>query len=326
MIRCNIQCRFGFERDSNGCEICRCFEPCQRQQCPMGFQCIIIPEQIQCVQAPCPVPRVECQPVSPDQMNSASGGIKPLIENSITNIFSQFDANVTIPCTLRQGYPTPVIYWYKERQQLQVHEAMSGGIIVRKIERLPDQSLLIRKVTLEDQGLYTCRAINDFGQDIKDVQLEIFDSIKVDIYPINRIYQLGFTAKLQCRATGYPLPRIIWMRDNIPLINTTRTTLQNDGSLIIHPYKREDAGPYVCNATNKKESVTQVAYLEVKETRVEPTCEDQPTFANCELVLRHNFCDVYFDYCCRTCSQHTQYSSSEKPSNPRNRRHVFSLK
>lgn len=81
---------------------------------------------------------------------------------------------------------------------------------------------------------------------------------------------------------GYPLPRITWMRDNAPLINTTRIRLQNDGSLIIHPYKREDAGkekrttynfpyifiillgPYVCNATNKKESVTQVAYLEVK--------------------------------------------------------------
>ena len=71
------------------------------------------------------------------------------------------------------------------------------------------------------------------------------DPIKVDIYPINRIYQLGFTAKLQCRATGYPQPRIIWMRDNIPLVNTTRTTLQNDGSLIIHPYKREDAGTFL---------------------------------------------------------------------------------
>jgi hypothetical protein len=32
------------------------------------------------------------------------------------------------------------------------------------------------------------------------------------------------------------------MRDNVPLVNATRTTLQNDGSLIIHPYKREDAG------------------------------------------------------------------------------------
>lgn len=160
---------------------------------------------------------------------------------------------------------------------------MSDGIIVRKIERLPEQSLLIRKVTLDDQGLYTCRAINDFGQDIKDVQLELFgkidfekkqiiwhisyisaDPIKVDIYPINRIYQLDFTAKLQCRATGYPSPRITWMRNNIPLQNTTRLKLQNDGSLIIHPYKREDAGPYVCNATNKKESVTQVAYLEIQ--------------------------------------------------------------
>jgi hypothetical protein len=39
-------------------------------------------------------------------------GMKPFIENSITNIFSQFDANVTIPCNLRQGYPTPAIYWF----------------------------------------------------------------------------------------------------------------------------------------------------------------------------------------------------------------------
>lgn len=68
------------------------------------------------------------------------------------------------------------------------------------------------------------------------------DPIKVDIYPINRIYQLGFTAKLQCRATGYPSPRIIWMRESVVLQNTTRVRLQNDGSLIIHPYKREDAG------------------------------------------------------------------------------------
>ncbi|CAF5141976.1 unnamed protein product, partial [Rotaria magnacalcarata] len=66
--------------------------------------------------------------------------IKPIIENSITNIFSQFDANVTIPCSLRQGFPTPVVYWYKERQQLQVPDAMSSGLIVRKVERLPDQS------------------------------------------------------------------------------------------------------------------------------------------------------------------------------------------
>lgn len=60
------------------------------------------------------------------------------------------------------------------------------------------------------------------------------------------------------------MPRVIWMRDHVPLTNSSRVTLQNDGSLIIHPYNREDAGPYVCNATNKKESVTQVAYLEVK--------------------------------------------------------------
>lgn len=76
------------------------------------------------------------------------------------------------------------------------------------------------------------------------------------------------------------------MRDNVPLVNTTRTTIQHDGSLIIHPYKREDAGnnllnlhfidhfssisgPYVCNATNKKESATQVAHLEVKGTDID---------------------------------------------------------
>ena len=64
---------------------------------------------------------------------------------------------------------------------MQVHDAMNNGGIVRKIERLPDQSLLIRRVKLEDQGLYTCRAINDVGQDIKDVQLELFGRMSYDL-------------------------------------------------------------------------------------------------------------------------------------------------
>jgi hypothetical protein len=42
MIRCNIQCRFGFERDSNGCEICRCFEPCQVNQDKENFSISLI--------------------------------------------------------------------------------------------------------------------------------------------------------------------------------------------------------------------------------------------------------------------------------------------
>jgi hypothetical protein len=40
------------------------------------------------------------------------------------------------------------------------------------------------------------------------------------------------------------------MRDNVPLYNTTRTRLQSDGSLIIHPYKREDAGKYLSLVIN----------------------------------------------------------------------------
>lgn len=68
-------------------------------------------------------------------------------------------------------------------------------------------------------------------------------------------------------------------------------------------------------------------YLINLETHVEPVCEDQPAFANCELVVRHNFCDVYFDYCCRTCSQQGQYASSsplfEKSTKQRYRRQVF---
>lgn len=55
----------------------------------------------------------------------------------------------------------------------------------------------------------------------------------------------------------------------------------------------------------------------------EATCEDQPAFANCELVLRHNFCDVYFDYCCRTCSQHGSSATSSDKTSIRSRRHVF---
>ncbi|CAF0753758.1 unnamed protein product [Didymodactylos carnosus] len=284
---CNIPCRYGFDKDTYGCDICKCIDPCQKQRCPLGYECLIL-DQEQCITPRCAMPKIECRPV---QRTDGSSDIKPVLENDgITNVYAQFEENVTLPCSVIQGDPVPVIYWYKERNQLQVHELTSGSI-TRKLERLPNQSLLIRKVALEDQGLYTCRAINTVGQDIKDIQLDVY---------------------------GFPMPRIMWLRNNELLTNSTRMTVLADGTLIIHPYQIVDSGPYVCNAINKKETITQVAYLEVKETRQEKTCEDQPAYANCELVLRHNFCDVYFDYCCFTCSQaasesNLQQSSSSPP-------------
>ncbi|KAI0222388.1 Papilin [Lamellibrachia satsuma] len=53
-VRCLMFCPFGFVKDDNGCDICRCINPCRGVSCPDGKRCF--PERRSCnTSAPCPV-------------------------------------------------------------------------------------------------------------------------------------------------------------------------------------------------------------------------------------------------------------------------------
>jgi hypothetical protein len=60
---CNIRCKWGFKYDTNNCQLCECFDPCQNYVCPLQQVCQQV--MINCLVAPCIPPSVPSCIVSP---------------------------------------------------------------------------------------------------------------------------------------------------------------------------------------------------------------------------------------------------------------------
>ena len=75
------------------------------------------------------------------------------------------------------------------------------------------------------------------------------------------------SAKMCLKVTGYPLPKITWLKDDVQLEEDERHKFyaDDDGffALTIDPVKVEDTGHYSCVATNEYGQATTSAYFRV---------------------------------------------------------------
>ncbi|XP_008286630.1 vascular endothelial growth factor receptor 1-like isoform X1 [Stegastes partitus] len=78
----------------------------------------------------------------------------PVLLNNLTDCTVNVSSSVTLSCP-SQGVPPPTITWYKDERSL-----LQGSGIVISAE---DGTLHIDRITVEDQGLYTCQATNERG-------------------------------------------------------------------------------------------------------------------------------------------------------------------
>ena len=84
--------------------------------------------------------------------------------------------------------------------------------------------------------------------------------------------KLGFRVTLNCTVRGFPLPSLVWKKDNVNLIGSEEdgiTEEKDEGiiqvstSLTINEAKREDTGVYICKANNTVASTSKSANLTV---------------------------------------------------------------
>ncbi|KAM9712753.1 vascular endothelial growth factor receptor 1 isoform 1-T1 [Menidia menidia] len=78
----------------------------------------------------------------------------PVLLSNLTDCTVNVSSSVTLSCP-SQGVPPPTITWYKDG-----HALLQGSGIVISAE---DGTLHIDRITVEDQGLYTCQATNKRG-------------------------------------------------------------------------------------------------------------------------------------------------------------------
>ncbi|XP_031431207.1 LOW QUALITY PROTEIN: hemicentin-1 [Clupea harengus] len=197
---------------------------------------------------------------------------------------------VELPC-VAQGVPEPSISWLKDGTALEVSRGNYRSSV--------DGSLTLRKVGLDDEGVYTCRASNIAGQDEANIQ------ILVQVPPVVEVSEPPFNSPLQervanqriafpCPAKGTPKPVIKWLRNGEELTGgEPGVSILEDGTLLIlASVSPLDNGEYVCMAVNDAGSTAKKYQLKVN---VPPDVRDNGLPNNVSVVMSQPtslLCDV----------------------------------
>eukprot|EP00064_Thunnus_orientalis_P020663 superscaffoldBa00005807_g20806 len=139
------------------------------------------------------------------------------------------------------GIPPPKITWAFNNNIIPVHYDHMNG----------HSELVIERVSKDDSGTYTCVAENNVGtiKSLGFVYVKEPPIIDGDLHS-NRIEPLGGNAILNCEVRGDPLPTIQWSKSGINIQISNRIRQLDNGSLAIYGTVSEDAGNYMCVATN----------------------------------------------------------------------------
>ncbi|KAH8347927.1 hypothetical protein KR084_002412 [Drosophila pseudotakahashii] len=188
-------------------------------------------------------------------------------------------SSFTLQCNMR-GAPRPQVTWFKDGIQL---SSSSERVKVRQIGSTC--ALTIATVSELDSGRYTCEATNSKGRVSTFARLQVVSDSRIyeadsrlkeiahgrnvadvgDSLPIftmrlrDRRVQVTYPVRLTCQIVGYPVPEILWYKDD-QLIHTDRKHLISaEGqffTLEIAATTLDDSGIYTCLAKNELGSVS----------------------------------------------------------------------
>ncbi|KAG7477685.1 hypothetical protein MATL_G00072180 [Megalops atlanticus] len=158
------------------------------------------------------------------------------------------------------GEPQPTIRWSKVGAVLPAHVLVQGGM------------LRIEQVAHGDAGQYRCTATNDVGSVQSQVVLNVQSLPQIIAQPEVKDVTVGSTAVFPCTATGHPVPQVTWskMDEDLPSKAT-----EEAHTLTIPNVTEEDAGTYICTASNKQGKIQAFSTLNVHE-RVVPYFTQTP--------------------------------------------------
>lgn len=190
---------------------------------------------------------------------------------SLSLVSVKLGESAHLGCTVI-GEPSPNIMWISPRKDMIT-------VPSERFQILKD-GMLVRKVTLDDEGTYSCVARNPFGDDVKNVRLEVEPeepSIsgvkgKSSTRSLAVFYQ---TSLLDCRAEGKPVPRVWWVTPSgfslpKPYLGG-RFQVHQNGSLELRGVRKTDKGQYVCMAKSNLGEALLLVNLDVASLAEKPS-------------------------------------------------------
>ncbi|KAM9207753.1 hemicentin-2 [Dugong dugon] len=149
---------------------------------------------------------------------------------------------VSLPCIILAGRPLPERRWLKAGRPL----PPGSRHAVRA-----DGSLHLDRALQEDSGRYCCVVTNTAGSQRREVELVVQVAPRIQPTVTHHVTNEGILASLPCVASGVPTPSITWTKETNALTSgSLHYNVSKDGTLVIARPSTQDAGAYVCTATN----------------------------------------------------------------------------
>ncbi|XP_053296603.1 matrix-remodeling-associated protein 5 [Pleuronectes platessa] len=165
-----------------------------------------------------------------------------------------------------QGEPKPSITWTK----VATGAVMSIHSKAEHFEVLPNGTLVILNVQLQDRGTYICSANSFLGRDRLLTTLEVWTRpprMQLASYREATIHQGGYVL-LECQADGVPAPLLSWVLPDRSVLTSagpsaSRIFMDTNGTLHIPATLPSDRGVYRCVASNTAGAATSSVRVHV---------------------------------------------------------------
>ncbi|XP_061698583.1 matrix-remodeling-associated protein 5-like [Syngnathoides biaculeatus] len=139
-----------------------------------------------------------------------------------------------------------------------------------RFEVLPNGTLVIQNVQLQDRGTYICSAHSSFGRDRLLTTLDVWTRpprMQLASYREATIHQ-GGDVHLECQASGVPTPLLSWILPDRSVLTSTansskRINMETNGTLHISSTLQSDRGAYRCVASNSAGAASASVRLHV---------------------------------------------------------------
>ncbi|XP_068513036.1 hemicentin-2 isoform X2 [Anas acuta] len=195
--------------------------------------------------------------------------VAPHIQPGPEEVNVPTNGSATLLCQA-EGWPTPRVTWRKDGQLLSLRGTS-------RLQLLPDGSLHIDPIRVQDSGYYLCVASSPAGSDRRGLDLRVLVPPAITPGPPSLTLLAPQPAWLSCDASGSPAPQVRWEKDGHPLnphLLPGAYRVQTSGSLLITSPSPRDEGWFECIATNAAGEARKVFLVSV---HVPPTIADDLT-------------------------------------------------
>ncbi|XP_054441264.1 immunoglobulin superfamily member 10 [Pteronotus mesoamericanus] len=175
------------------------------------------------------------------------------------------DSDAFLPCEAA-GNPLPTIHWTKVSSGLDLSTRKQNS----RFQVLPNGTLSIQRVGVQDRGQYLCSASNPFGIDRLHVTLSVvsYPPRILERHTKEITVHSGNAVQLQCKAEGRPRPMISWILANQTVLSESskwnrQALVTSDGTLVVHNLSVYDRGFYKCMASNSAGQDSMLVKIQV---------------------------------------------------------------